>query len=164
MRNIIINRKMNLIGILSVMILTMSIIFFVLGLTNPILSNRIEIMGIGFNRKTVSVFDTISLFWQTKDYLLAIVIGLFVVVLPIVKYVELAYYMIYKNDCRRKFVNLDRWNMLDVFLVALLLLNFKMNGSAIVMDLRVGTAFIAAAVITRIIVIMLVDKQYKSNL
>lgn len=163
MRNLISNIKeeMNFMGILSVMILIMSIVFFILGLTNPILSNRIEIIGIGLNRKTISVFDTITLFWQTKDYLLAIIIGLFVVVLPIVKYIELIYRIV-RNTNNRKFSNLDRWNMLDVFLVALLLLNFKMNEFSIVMDLRIGTAFIAAAVITRIIVIMLVDKLYKS--
>lgn len=156
-------REKNLIGILSIMTLTMSIIFFILGLTNPILSNRIDIMGIGFSRKVVSVFDTISLFWETKDYLLAMVIGLFVIVLPMVKYIELICRMI-RNTYSRKFTNLDRWNMLDVFLVALLLLNFKMNEFSIVMELRIGTAFIAAAVVTRILTIMLIDKLYKSNL
>ena len=158
MRNLIINSKgkMNFIGILSIVTLAMSIIFFVLGLTNPILSNRIEIMGIGFSRKIVTVFDTILLFWETKDYLLAMVIGIFVVVLPVVKYIELVYRMI-RNTYNRKYINLDRWNMLDVFLVALLLLNFKMNEFSIVMELRVGTAFIAAAVVTRIIAIILID-------
>ena len=41
--------------------------------------------------------------------------------------------------------------MLDVFLVALLLLNFKMNDAFIVMKLEVGTIFIALAVLTRIL-------------
>jgi len=46
---------------------------------------------------------------------------------------------------------LDKWSMLDVFLVALLLLNFKMDSQIVVMKMRVGVAFLAFSVVTMII-------------
>jgi uncharacterized paraquat-inducible protein A len=46
---------------------------------------------------------------------------------------------------------LDKWSMIDVFLVALLLLNFKMDSNVIVMKLKTGTQFIAISVILRMI-------------
>jgi len=49
--------------------------------------------------------------------------------------------------------------MLDVFLVALLLLNFKMDSNIIVMKLKIGTNFIALAVILRMLSSYLIDKH-----
>ncbi|MFC2119359.1 paraquat-inducible protein A, partial [Bacteroidota bacterium] len=47
--------------------------------------------------------------------------------------------------------SIDKWSMLDVFLVALLLLNFKMDSNIIVMKLKIGTTFIAVSVILRML-------------
>ena len=47
--------------------------------------------------------------------------------------------------------------MIDVFLVAMLLLNFKMNSSFIVMRLEERTYFIVTAVLTRLVTIALID-------
>ena len=51
--------------------------------------------------------------------------------------------------------------MIDVFLVAMLLLNFKMNSRFIVMRLEMGTNFIALAVLTRLVTILLLDRAAK---
>ena len=65
--------------------------------------------------------------------------------------------------CRFKnnFPSIDKWNMLDVFLVALLLLNFKMNGAIMAMDLEIGTTFIALAVLTRMFTIIAIEQLSK---
>ena len=67
-------------------------------------------------------------------------------------------YLMYKNNSL-----LDKWNMIDVFIVALLLVNFKMGDSLIVMELQLGTAFLSISVITRILVIELIDRWIKDN-
>ena len=54
--------------------------------------------------------------------------------------------------------------MIDVFLVAMLLLNFQMNSRFIVMRLEMGTNFIALAVLTRLVTILLVDGFGKKKL
>jgi hypothetical protein len=53
--------------------------------------------------------------------------------------------------------------MLDVFVVALLLLNFKMQDGWIVMDMSLGSLFIALAVITRMLTIIILAKSGNSS-
>lgn len=74
------------------------------------------------------------------------------------KYIELAV-RILRNKTSKMLQNLDKWNMLDVFLVALLLLNFKMQSKIMVMDLKIGTTFIALAVIFRMLTISLIANK-----
>ena len=81
---------------------------------------------------------------------------MFTFILPILKYIEL----LLRLATGREFLKLqsvDKWNMIDVFLVAMLLLNFKMNSRFIVMRLEMGTNFIALAVLTRLVTILLVE-------
>jgi len=77
------------------------------------------------------------------------------------EYIRLIFITILNKKSNNKLRHLDKWNMLDVFLVALLLLNFKMNSNFIVMQLKIGTTFIALAVIFRILTISLVANNEK---
>lgn len=144
-----------------VLVFLISIVFFILGITTPILSTKIDVFGIGFNKKEVNLIDSVKLFYDSKDYFLSVIILIFTFVLPAAKYIELLIKLIikrYKNS-----LLLDKWNMLDVFIVALLLVNFKMGDSLIVMKLQLGTAFLSISVITRILVIELIDRWCKDN-
>lgn len=136
--------------IIGIIILLISIILFSLGVYYPLLSTKYEILRIGFGRQEVNIFDSVSLFYNSGDYFIAFIILLFTFILPIYKYAEV---LVKKLILRKEVIstNIDKWNMLDVFLVALLLLNFKMNDAFIVMKLEVGTIFIALAVLTRIL-------------
>ena len=144
-----------------VLVFLISIVFFILGITTPILSTKMDLFGIGFNKKEVNLIDSVKLFYDSKDYFLSVIILIFTFVLPAIKYIELLIKLIikrYKNSYL-----LDKWNMLDVFIVALLLVNFKMGDSLIVMKLQLGTAFLSISVITRILVIELIDRWCKDN-
>lgn len=143
------------------LILLISIVFFVLGLIYPLLSTKQQVLGIVLKYEEVRLFDSIRMFYESNDYLLAIIILLFTIILPIIKFIEL-------TNRIHKFINIsrkindflhfiDKWSMLDVFLVALLLINFKMNSSIIVMKLKIGTTFIALSVIFRILSSNLID-------
>lgn len=145
---------------LSLLLLT-SITFFVLGLIYPLLSTKQQVLGIVLKYKEVRLFDSIRMFYKSSDYLLALIIFLFTIVLPIIKFIEL-------TNRVHKFINIpkktnaflhliDKWSMLDVFLVALLLLNFKMDSNIIVMKLKIGTTFIALSVIIRMLTSNLID-------
>jgi uncharacterized paraquat-inducible protein A len=134
--------------------LALSILFFVLGVSFPLLSTKQKILGIVLDYQEVNLFDSIRMFYNDKEYLLAAVILVFTFIFPVFKYIELITRMIL-NKTSQALQNLDKWNMLDVFLVALLLLNFKISSNIIVMQLKVGTTFIALAVIFRILTITL---------
>ncbi|MBR0500074.1 MAG: paraquat-inducible protein A [Bacteroidales bacterium] len=142
--------------ILSVIVLTASAVFYILGLCYPLMSTSYQVWGFSLRTQEVTLFDSVRMFWEDGDYLIASIILVFTFILPVFKYIELAL----RIASGRQFLRLqsvDKWNMIDVFLVAMLLLNFKMNSKFIVMRLEMGTNFIALAVLTRLAAIMLVE-------
>jgi paraquat-inducible protein A len=147
------------------LMLLISITFFVLGLTYPILSTKQQVLGIVLKYNEVRLFDSIKMFYESNDYLLALIIFLFTIVLPIVKFIELTNRIHTFTNIPKKindFLHLiDKWSMLDVFLVALLLLNFKMDSNIIVMKLKIGTSFIAFSIIIRMITTELTSRMIK---
>ncbi len=133
-----------------------SVTFYVMGLIWPLMSTKYQVLGIQLKHQEVTLFDSVRMFWESSEYLVASIILVFTFILPILKYIELAL----RLGTGRQFLKLqsvDKWNMIDVFLVAMLLLNFKMNSRFIVMRLEMGTNFIALAVLTRLVTILLVD-------
>lgn len=134
----------------------LSVTFYVLGLCYPLMSTKYQVLNIPLKHQYVTLFDSVRMFWGDSEYLIASIILVFTFILPVLKYIELALRM----ATGRQFLRLqavDKWNMIDVFLVAMLLLNFKMNSRFIVMRLEWGTNFIALAVLTRLVTILLVD-------
>ena len=139
----------------------LSFFCFCLGLWLPILSTKQRIFGITLKYQEVKVTDSIKLFFESGDYLFSFIIVLFVIVTPIIKYIYL--FINFSHSSQKwKFSKhlsvIDKWSMIDIFLVALLLLNFKMNSIIIVMKLRLGTTFIAFSVILRIIATQFLKK------
>ncbi|NDV58674.1 paraquat-inducible protein A [Bacteroides sp. 519] len=145
--------------ILGTITLCVSFIFFVLGVYYPLFSTATKIV-FKFRSNDMNLFDSVKFFFDNNEYFLAIIILFFTFIMPLLKYIELTITVI-RNKAPRFSHALDKWNMLDVFLVALLLLNFKMNSNIIVMDLKIGTTFIALAVIFRIISISFLVKHVK---
>ena len=159
---------MNLYRVISSILHCVSIICFGLGLYFPILTSKVQIMGLNFRQEYINIFSSIQLFFNTGDYLIAIIIFLFTIIAPIAKYCELTYKLLVGppvNDTKTIILlqNIDKWNMLDVFVVALLLLNFKMQDGWIVMDMSLGSLFIALAVITRMLTIIILAKSGNSS-
>lgn len=147
----------------AVAFLTASVVFYILGLCYPLMSTKYQVLGFALKHQEVTLFDSVEMFWESSEYLVASIILVFTFILPILKYIELAL----RLGTGRQFLKLqsvDKWNMIDVFLVAMLLLNFKMNSRFIVMRLEMGTNFIALAVLTRLVTILLVDGFGKKKL
>jgi paraquat-inducible protein A len=143
---------------LTVTVLFLSMACFVLGLMFPILSTKQQVIGITLKYREIKLFDSVCLFYKEHDWFLAFAIFAFTVIFPVIKYIDLTVKVFVKNIKNIKYKKLsailqqlDKWSMLDVFLVALLLLNFKMDSNIIVMKLKLGTTFIALSVICRII-------------
>ncbi len=143
-------------NIITIVILVISITCYIFGLIEPLMSTKYQVLSIRIKSQEVTLFDSIKMFWDSGEYLISAIILVFTFVLPISKYIELSVRMVTGNEFPA-WQGIDKWNMIDVFLVAMLLLNFKMNSNFIVMKLEMGTNFIALAVLTRLIAIMLVD-------
>jgi len=140
--------------------LTLSIVFFGLGIYFPLLSTHKQLI-FKFSYQEINIFQSIAMFFESKEYFLGSVILVFTVVIPVIEYIRLIFITILNKKSSNKLRHIDKWNMLDVFLVALLLLNFKMNSNFLVMQLKIGTTFIALAVIFRILTISLVTNNVK---
>jgi paraquat-inducible protein A len=151
--------------ILISLVLIASISFFVLGLTYPILVTKQQVLGITLKYQSVKLFDSVKIFYESNDYLLAGIIFLFTIILPIIKFIELSNRIFTIFDIPKNIKNilhlLDKWSMLDVFLVALLLLNFKIDSNIIVMKLKIGTTFIAISIIARMVTTILMNYKHK---
>ncbi len=132
-----------------------SVTFFVLGLIFPIMHTKNQVMGIVLESKNIRLYDSVLMFYHENEYLLAFIIFFFTITLPIVKYICLfnKIFTIFETskNTSKILALLDKWSMLDVFLVALLLLNFKMDSQIVVMKMKVGVAFLAFSVVTMII-------------
>ena len=66
----------------TALLLVASIVFYILGLCYPILSNHIEVWKWNFNHKDVNIFDSVVLFFEAGDYLVATVIFVFTFLFP----------------------------------------------------------------------------------
>jgi len=137
-------------------VLLISVACYILGIIEPLMSTKYQVLHIKLKSQEVTLFDSIRMFWESKEYLISAIILIFTFILPISKYLELGARIITGKQFLT-WQGVDKWNMIDVFLVSMLLLNFKMNSNFIVMKLEMGTNFIALAVLTRLAVIMLVD-------
>jgi uncharacterized paraquat-inducible protein A len=113
-----------------------------------------------FGYTELNVFQSAKLFFDSNEYFLAIIILLFTFLMPIVEFINLIV-RIFSGKTNQFLQYLDKWNMLDVFLVALLLLNFKMQSNVMVMQLKIGTTFIALSVIFRILAAIFITNNNK---
>lgn len=102
-----------------------------------------QVLGFTIKRQEVRLFDSIKLFYNGHELALAIVIFAFTILLPIAKYIELLLRISAPkhtpNHYSKLLQALGKWSMLDVFVVALLIMNFKLHSSRIGMELMSGT-------------------------
>lgn len=142
--------------IFKLIALILSVVFFCLGLYYPILSTKKQVLGVVLESNSIRLTDSIKMFYQEGSYLLGSIILIFTLVFPIIKYFNIfnKIFSIFDASNKANYIisKLDKWSMLDVFMIALLLLNFKMDSNIIVMNLKIGTSYIALAVIFRMMI------------
>ena len=152
---------------LILLLLLVSVTFFILGLSYPILSTRKQVLGLVLQYQEIRLFDSVKMFFESREYLLASIIFLFTIVLPVFKYLEIINRTLglvrIPGRIDRVLHLLDKWSMLDVFLIALLLLNFKMNSTIIVMQIKSGTLYLAISIIVRMATTILIDYQERKT-
>lgn len=154
--------------VLLFLVWTLSVVCYGLGLYLPILATKSKILGLTFNSKEVRLFDSIVIFFNNNEYFLAIIIVLFTIVVPVLKYLELFYTIVCKQTVSHWISywghQMDKWSMIDVFIVAVLILNFKMNSTIIVMKLMPGITFLAVSIVLRMFVLhLIVEKRVLIN-
>jgi paraquat-inducible protein A len=135
--------------LIAAIFLLTSFIFFVLGLMYPIMTTEV-LMGL----KTQEVFlpSSVTYFFDAGDYFIGTLILLFSMVFPGLKYLLLLLKIVKiwqpkSNIIKAIFDLFNKWAMLDVFVVALVIINMKFDSILVATKLSSGTTYFAISVL-----------------
>ncbi|WP_415250310.1 paraquat-inducible protein A [Sulfurimonas sp.] len=112
-------------------IITASLISWFVGILAPIMTIEVfkDLPVVGytiFKYESKSIWATIKTLWDIDRYFIAVMVGLFSVVIPVIKTFAVYISIFYKKSL--KIMNfIGKWSMADVFIVALLLANLTLN-------------------------------------
>lgn len=100
----------------------------------------------------VSLADSVHAFLEKGEIFLAVILITFTFVFPLIKFAALSWALLTPADGRASKMNkilgaLGKWSMLDVFVVALLLLNMKLDSGLLDMELRTGVIWFSASIL-----------------
>ncbi|MEM1220605.1 MAG: paraquat-inducible protein A [Bacteroidota bacterium] len=122
-------------------------VFFGLGLWYPIMSSRLFFK---FDRPDIYLWSSIQSFYQTDDWFLASLLLVFTFLLPILKWIYLGW-SIWRGSSQGRLQwwleIINKWAMLDVFVVAVILVNLKLSSLVIVTSLEAGVTYFAVSVL-----------------
>lgn len=139
--------------ILPMSLFILSIGCFVLGLANPILRSS---MFLGLKVQDIYLFGSVEYFFAEGEWFIGSILLIFTFIFPILKYIIVFSKIIGKNFEGSRLLDIfieiiSKWAMLDVFVVALIIINMKMGSIIIVSKLQSGTGYFAASIILLII-------------
>jgi uncharacterized paraquat-inducible protein A len=132
---------------------------FALGMYWPIMATKTSVSFLVLDYQSMRIVDTVMLFWESSDYFLALLIFVFAMLLPLLKYADLLGRIVPSvRKVLRQVPHLpDKWSMLDVFLVAVLIVNFKVSTSFISVEVGPGVTWFAASIVFRMALGHLLD-------
>lgn len=127
-----------------------SIILFILGLINPILENS-TLMGF-MGKKSIYLIGSVKYFFTEQEYFIGALILIFTFVFPTFKYIFIGLRLVNIPFGQNKLVGnlveiVNKWAMLDVFVVALVIVNMKFNTLVISTTIEIGTTFFALSIL-----------------
>lgn len=128
-----------------------SLVFFVLGLLYPVMSS--DIMMGWVQEKQVYLIDSVRLLWDKGELFLGWLILLFSIVFPILKYIVVGLKVLHVPYPGHQRIGalldvINKWAMLDVFVVALIIINMKTGHSLVFsMNVEVGLNYFAASIV-----------------
>ena len=126
-----------------------AVMFFILGLYYPIMETK---MFLGLKEDWSYLTGTISYFYEEKEYFIGTLILVFSLILPVIKFVVVSIRLLpvqipYQESIVYYLDSINKWAMLDVFVVALVIVNMKMDSVLIKTQLEIGTTFFALSIV-----------------
>lgn len=106
----------------------------------------------GLNREEVFLTSSIRYFYKEGDFFVGSILLFFTFVFPILKYLFLGIQLVNITLPGSKWIStgldiINKWAMLDVFVVALVIINLKFDTAFIHTMLKPGTTFFAVSVL-----------------
>lgn len=149
-------------------LLIVSFVFFIVGMQTPIMNIRMELGSWVLRDKNLYLRGTIDFFYDEKEYFIATLLVLFTFIFPILKYIFLVLSIFNFHSPKSKMIAeildfINKWSMLDVFVVAIVIYNMKSHSDFFNSTLRLGTTYFAISVLLLMICSYMVKKQLKIN-
>jgi paraquat-inducible protein A len=136
------------------LVLLSSLFFFILGLSHPILETGLGLLKglVTINHEYIYLSGAFRYFINKGDAFIGILLLLFTIIMPLLKYIflTLAIFNIRFKNQKVFLLMLDvinKWSMLDVFVVALIILNMKFDSLVVISNLKAGTTYFSISVV-----------------
>jgi paraquat-inducible protein A len=136
--------------------------FFIAGLSNPIMGSK---LFLAIDRPDVYLWTSVKGFYQDGEWFIATLLFLFTFLLPITKYLFLGSSLLLKkhNDRIHHWLEIvNKWAMLDVFVLAVIIVNLKFESLIIVTEIRSGTTFFIVSILLLMTTSFLLSRMQKT--
>jgi paraquat-inducible protein A len=132
----------------AILLYLASIAFFVYGMLSPIMSSTMFLLY----KKDIYLIDSVGFFFDEGELFIGVLILIFTFILPILKYIYLGLKLLGVRFAPSRISEIiidiiNKWAMLDVFVVALIIINMKMNSAIIKSTLKMGATYFAISII-----------------
>jgi len=147
----------------ALIILFISAGFFGLGFMYPLLQTGYGIGPITLRQDKIYLFTSFRYFFDQGEYFIGFLLLFFTIIFPVLKYIFLFLTLSGKRFPRHPLVSssleiINKWSMLDVFVVAVLILNMKFDSDIIISRLESGTTLFGISVLLLMISSLLARK------
>lgn len=144
-------------------LLLASLLFFGMGFCFPLLQTGYGIGPLVLKRDYIYLYSSFRFFFAKGEPFIGFLLLFFTIIFPACKYIFLLVTLAGRRLPRHRFLNtalevINKWAMLDVFVVAVLILNLKFDSKIIVSKLEHGTTLFALSVLLMMICSLITGK------
>src|SRR5688572_19090447 len=137
---------------IALTVLVASALFFAMGFMFPLLQTGYGVGPIRLQSEDIYLSTSFQFFFDKGEFFVGSVLLFFTIIFPVLKYIFLFVTLLGKKLPKQRFLGtaleiINKWSMLDVFVVAVLLLNMKFDSTFIVSDLQAGTTLFELSIV-----------------
>ncbi len=136
----------------ALIVLFVSILFFAMGFMYPLLQTGFGIGPFTLKKDFIYLSTSFRYFFDKGEVFIGFLLLFFTIIFPILKYIFLLLTLLGQRFPRHHYISavldiINKWSMLDVFVVAVLILNMKFDSAIIISKLESGTTLFAISVV-----------------
>lgn len=137
---------------IALLLLFTSLLFFIMGFLFPLLQSGYGIGPLVLKRDYVYLHTSFRFFFDKGEPFIGLILLFFTIIFPVLKYIFLFVTLFGRKLPNHRNMNtlleiINKWAMLDVFVVAVLILNMKFDSTIIVSKLEHGTTLFAISIV-----------------
>jgi uncharacterized paraquat-inducible protein A len=153
---------------IALLVLFASLFFFGMGFLFPLLQSGYGIGPVVLKRDYVYLWSSFRYFFDIGEIFIGLLLLFFTIIFPVFKYIFLFATLSGKKLPRHQGLGttldiINKWAMLDVFVVAVLILNMKFDSKIIISRMEYGTPLFAISIVLMMISSYITGQWLKQN-